>query len=266
MGIGRGESLSRIPQRKGTSMRLRYYDSKPNFGDMLGRIVVERLTCMKFAPSEAGLRVKAPALVALGSIISSAKQFDAVWCTGLWKKTQVVRKNVFKVFAVRGPITATHLRRAGIPTPPIYGDPLFFLPLLFETHRFFEANILIPHMNDKGLEARARSQYSNLHIIDIRQDPIKTLDAISSANFVVTSSLHVAIVCDVYGVPCELHIAPGESELKYCDYLLGTGRKFEPGKILPAWRPRRVILDLYEAFLEATDYVEAVENIKTKGD
>lgn len=243
-------------------MRLRHYDTQPNFGDMLGKYVVEKLTCQKFKPADCGMRTPAPALVALGSIISSARQGDAIWGTGLWKINQKLRKNVFRVYAVRGPVTATALRQNGIPTPALYGDPLFFLPLIHESKAIYDVpRALIPHMNDHKLEARARSKYPGLELIDIRRDPIKTIDIIANADFVVTSSLHVAIVCDVYGIECELHEAPGESDLKYRDYLLGTGREFVSGEILPTWKPRRVVLDLYEAFLEATEYLRAMDNI-----
>jgi pyruvyltransferase len=239
-------------------MRLRYYDRARNFGDLLA-VEIVRLLAPEEEIEEAGLEVKGRAFTGLGSILASAREGDAIFCTGLWKSTQRLKSRALKIFAVRGPLTAQWLRSMGLNPPALYGDPLFFLPFVYEPKPIKSKRVLAPHFNDGSLAGMLSDMGDYYdHNLDLRNgDVFSNLDKIIGAEFVTTSSLHVAIVCDVYGIPCVVHEAPRESKFKYQDYFLGSGRGFESGALVKPWRPKLVLFDLYAAFDRALEYLGA---------
>lgn len=102
----------------------------------------------------------------------------------------------------RGAKTQAALRRHGIKVPVI-GDPGCLLPIVFPRGGGSHASILIPHVNDAA-------HYSpSDHGCDLQRSPLVAdrrelrdlIRTISEARFVLTGSLHAAIIACAYGVP-----------------------------------------------------------------
>lgn len=191
-----------------------------NFGDALSPKIIARIL-QKPLPSNQKSQHR---LLALGSILHFAKDGDVIWGTGLNGKIQAT-KHTFKhldVRAVRGPLTRKFLLSKGIACPEVYGDPALLLPLLFpelKTHPTRDY-IVIPNIN----EMNEFKGFPNLVLPT--QECFAVVNAILSAKFVISGSLHGIVVAEAFGIPARLlKITEKESILKYRDYYYGTSRK-----------------------------------------
>jgi hypothetical protein len=102
----------------------------------------------------------------------------------------------------RGAHTRAALRRHKIEVPVI-GDPGCLLPIIVPRGRRGRASLLVPHINDAD-------HYSpSDHGCDLLRSPLVAdqrelrdlIRTISEARFVLTGSLHAAIIACAYGVP-----------------------------------------------------------------
>ena len=67
----------------------------------------------------------------------------------------------------------------------------------------------------------------NRFIIDVKQDPLKTIDEICSCDMIVSSSLHGIIIAEAYGIDAvwiKLSDKIIGGRFKFNDYFLGSGR------------------------------------------
>ncbi|MDF2993699.1 MAG: putative polysaccharide biosynthesis protein [Microbacterium sp.] len=217
-------AFRRIPILRNTSLVPR----KNNFGDLLGPWIVDRLV------TRLGLGTaiaKTPRLLAVGSIMRLAQRDDVVWGAGINGKS--LEGTVFPrldVRAVRGPLTAAHLREAGNTVPDVYGDPALLIPSLWADdelgiRRGTGGTLLMPNLFDVNDWPPSA--------VDPRGPVVDRVRALASATRVVASSLHAVIIAEAYGVPAVL-VGGGESPFKYEDYYEGTGRRLPP--IAPDWR------------------------------
>lgn len=127
-------------------------------------------------------------------------------------------KSKVKLHAVRGPHTLRQLNLGGdIPM----GDPGFLLPLFLairKDHRQHKVSY-VPHWSNR-YNARARLQEIGAErVIDVmcqrRAFKAKVTEVVSSS-FVLTNSLHTAIICEAYGTPWALCLPAGH-ELNFPD-------------------------------------------------
>lgn len=135
-----------------------------------------------------------------------------------------------KIFAVRGPHTK---RQLGLDKSLPEGDPALLMPLFFKVKRD-PANCkvaYVPHWTNRSNWQTKLPQLGAEKFIDImctRKHFWRKLREIVSARFVLTNSLHTAIVCHAYGTPWALCLAEGD-ELNFPDKwrdffeLLGLG-------------------------------------------
>lgn len=190
-----------------------------NFGDVLSLVLLEKLF-YPFDVWNSDIRL-------IGSVISDglvpAANGDAFphipnrraaavpviyWGSGIREPGDFCEFNRERVefLAVRGPVSASNLRLgSGIPL----GDPALLLPALYspkKNPRFVGKSVCIPHYNDK----RPDSELLELTGCDLILRPnlrpdvaaiYEFIDALCSAKFILSASLHGAVVAAAYEVP-----------------------------------------------------------------
>ncbi|MDX1756683.1 MAG: polysaccharide pyruvyl transferase family protein [Marinobacter sp.] len=200
------------------------YKRPNNFGDLIGPVVVDgMLRALELSPKQ-GVRGD-QRLLTVGSILHLAQSGDVIWGSGVNGKIPDRRHRFSEidVRAVRGPLTRDFLLKRSIPCPEIFGDPgillVKFYSELFGVPDDKEYDLtIIPNLNDYDIWKGVKEVV----------DPTSGLDGIArriaSSRFVVGTSLHAIVLAESMGVPARLLPSPNESDFKYEDYYLGTGR------------------------------------------
>jgi len=221
-----------------------------NFGDVLGPVIVDRmLEVAGIRRSESGRKKKR--LLAVGSILSMARDGDTVWGIGANGKTlnKHQRFRTLDVRAVRGPLTREFLLAKGIPVPEIYGDPALLIGKLWDRDQLAAGAphrevTVIPNFHD------FETAESSANLVNPRWPVWKVISAIAASDYVVGSSLHAIVVAESLGIPARLVDSQIEPPFKYRDYYEGTGRlRYESaatakdaiemgGEPLPDWDPQ----------------------------
>lgn len=206
-------------------------DKLANFGDLLSRVLVERIVNGPVRCYTKKGKNQDKKLLAIGSILYFAHEDDVIWGSGVNGKTadkQFYDLKHLDVRAVRGPITRRFLKEElGIDCPEVYGDPGLLFPYLFPEFKRKENPkydfIIIPHYSDA--QYFLKSDYEN---VVYTSEPWKEIiDKILDSRFVIASSLHAVIIAEAYGIPARLlRITDSRHNhfLKYKDYYLGTNR------------------------------------------
>ena len=177
-------------------------------------------------------------LLTVGSVLHMAEDNAVIWGSGLNGAVSESdhRYKSLDVRATRGPITREFLRRRGISSPEIYGDPALLIPTLTRS-RFTKTNEieigLVPNLFDVGIASSEIEKIGGIHLID----PMRSWDTVVSdilrCKFVIASSLHGLIIADAFGIPARYtRFTDHEPDLKYIDYYLGTGRDFSPANTI----------------------------------
>jgi pyruvyltransferase len=174
-----------------------------NFGDVICPILLHALTGqeIEFSRDEG-------TLVSIGSVAFHPYDNKMLfWGSGaITKKSKPKHQHPHEVFAVRGPITRKRFLREGFECPEIYGDPGMLLPLLFPLESFdrqhrIEVGVL-PHKVDyEHVREFELINDDKFELIDIHGDTMEVLKAITSCDFLITSSLHGLIVGEAYSIP-----------------------------------------------------------------
>ena len=126
-----------------------------------------------------------------------------------------------EIRAVRGPRTFDRYRDFAIECPSVFGDPAILLP------RFLEATItmrsgrvgVVPHYTEIRDVREMIRGLAGLILIDVRYSINDFVEAVTSCECVVSSSLHGVIIAHAYGIPAR-HII-------VTDRLSGDGVKFQ---------------------------------------
>ncbi len=219
-------------------MKAFWWHNKNNFGDMLSPVILEWLTGVK--PTLADRRDSGKVL-AVGSVTHLVKPGDTVWGSG-WMRPEIesVDGAGARWLAVRGPLTRERVRNAEV--PEVYGDPGLLLPMIQErTKPAARYTGLAPHMVDKQL---GRAGHSPFHedalsvFIDVTWPWPTVTRSVSGCARIYSSSLHAIVCAEAYGIPAAWVPCKGVigGDLKFRDYLLGTGRDpacLKPYEFLP---------------------------------
>ncbi len=211
-----------------------YYWRTPtitNFGDYLSVKLVERIINGPVTIFKKQSGVFQRKLLAVGSILSVASDYDVIWGCGVNGKTLMPSSFHFSyvdIRAVRGPLTRQFiLDNFGLSCPEVYGDPVLLFPYFFPEFQRKEnpsyEYIIIPHYTEKHLFPK--EVYSNVVYPTDPWDEV--VNKILSSKFVISSSLHGIVVAEAYGIPARLlKITYNEPLFKYQDYYWGTGRPY----------------------------------------
>jgi pyruvyltransferase len=198
---------------------------KPNLGDQLAPSLLRQV--LGFSPVQVPLGTPRK-ILSVGSVVEFALAGDFVWGSGSLSNKTVSAKGA-KFFAVRGPRTRELVRDAEVPSE--YGDPASLLPLFLAPSPNRSSSIcLVPHYVDKEKFNNALGRESNT--VNVRsRNLVQSVERISSAEVVISSSLHGLIIAEAYGVPT-VWIEPSEGILggrhKFLDYFEGAGRSATP--------------------------------------
>ncbi len=130
------------------------------------------------------------------------------WGCGMRSPTGLSEQNRSRCefFAVAGPLTRSALR-LGDSVP--FGDPALLLPALYEPNRdprISGQTLCIPNVLDRRSDAELL-QLGGCSVVlrpslpRSRQPSLRIIDAIASADFVLSASLHGAIIAAAYGRP-----------------------------------------------------------------
>ena len=202
-----------------------------NMGDWLSPYIVHKLT---------GLPVKYEninnsKLISLGSIGKFIKDHHVVWGTGISSSDTHLNKNA-KYLAVRGPYTAEALKNAGGKPPSIFGDPAIVLKDIYKPKKLDGINFeygLVRHYIHQECKVNISEDILDINILmSSPRDIEKFIDTLYSLKAILTTSLHVNIICQTYKIPCRLISIKNEIKtvhgdgVKYRDFYEGAGLKF----------------------------------------
>jgi hypothetical protein len=188
-------------------------EDQQNFGDFLSALFLDRMLCHS--------KVDADLYYLVGSVIDEAKLTEegrrelgrpdaraAYWCCGVRSETPVSADYLARIgiYGVRGPISRKAL---GLPESTPLGDPGLLVPLLHTPVPGVDTAgkaICIPHFHDhrsdeelirlSGAEMVVRPSVANSV-----EALCELLDRIAAAEFVLSASLHGAIIACAYGRP-----------------------------------------------------------------
>jgi pyruvyltransferase len=228
--------LALLPFSSGVAESLPLYFWSPesshveNFGDYISLKLVERIVQHPVEEVHALQRGSRKKLLAVGSILHFAENFDVIWGSGINGKHLEPTDYHFSdldVRAVRGPLTREFLMKHwGVSCPEVYGDPALLLPYFFPEFKRkknpSKEYIIIPHISEEPLFPI--TIYPNVIYPTERWDFI--IEQILDSKLVIASSLHGLIIAEAFGVPARLlRITENEPLFKYEDYYLGTNRE-----------------------------------------
>lgn len=196
-----------------------------NLGDIINPYVIEKLSGVPPRYAKAGEGV-----CAIGSIIKFAKEGTPVWGSGS-PHTEDTLDSKADYRAVRGPLTRDLVLRNNGECPKIYGDPAWFLPIIYnsrpaKTHR----TGLILHFTHEEAPIEIGDEIRRIPIRRIGFREIEAfLDEVLSCERIISTSLHGVIIAQAFGIPAALATANESSTqvhgdgVKFRDYFLSVG-------------------------------------------
>ncbi len=235
-----------------------------NFGDWLSPLIYSHYSNskIKFQTPTAPSKVSQKHIVSVGSIARFIKKSSVVVGTGIASTEYQIEANAH-YFSVRGPITAKFLASCGGPDITSFGDPAAVISRIFPFERGATNGrvALVRHASHNRVPLTLPENFDELDILISNPKKIQMfLYDLHKYDEVVTSALHVFIVCQSYGIPCSLITFEGVENsisgtgLKYADYSLGVGLK----ELIPLVVAR----DLRKADLEETRHLEVIPESK----
>jgi hypothetical protein len=195
-----------------------------NFGDWLSPLVLAHYTERPItfqAPTAASSK---PHLISVGSIGRFIKPASIVVGTGI-SSTDLEIAPKAKFVSVRGPITAEVVRQSGGPEVTSFGDPGLLLSRVMPAERG-ETNgriAFVRHFTHVAIPVQLPEDADEISVLMSHPDHIREfVDSLIGYDGVVTSAMHVMIICHSYGIPCALVTFEGFESTVH-----GTGIKYE---------------------------------------
>lgn len=202
-----------------------------NFGDWLSPLVVSHVSGHPVRYLSPTARSSSPHLVAVGSIGRFVRPRSIVVGTGI-SSTEIALEPKARWISVRGPRTAAHLAECGGPRVESFGDPGALLRRVHPVEQG-ETNgrmALVRHFTHARIPLSLPEDVDEIGVLMSHPDAVKAfIEQLHEYDGVITSAMHVMIVCHSYGIPCALVGIEGlESTvhgtgIKYEDYALGIG-------------------------------------------
>lgn len=200
-----------------------WWDTRPNFGDVIGPWLASRITGHQPVNGR-GSFLTVPPVAMVGSILSLLEQDGTtVWGSGLMSplNSESIERlsslTGINVFAVRGKLTREDLTlKLGWNVPEVYGDPALLLPRFLPKREESVSNgktVIVPHF----MHARYfnNSNSNAVHVVDVEQGMEEVVQEIAGADACISTSLHGVIIAQAYGVPW--------TWLRISDHPLGGG-------------------------------------------
>jgi len=229
--------------RKKNSLNLFAWNEVENYGDKLGPAIFHLLSKKPIYIDARGLRLIFDQgdrrvifcfLGTMAQLIYGPHKF-IFWGFGTTPTkgpahhgSKPIEKNLDIEFrALRGPLTRDCLIKAGYQVPENipYGDPGLLAPYFFKrAHNIINDFCVIPH---HSLYEQWRDKFSDLNVLDIKLDNYnnlqKLIDKITKYKVIFSSSLHVTILAESFGIPT-IPIEP-RLEFKFDDFYASCNKK-----------------------------------------
>ena len=202
-----------------------------NMGDWLSPYIISKLfgIPVKYAPSSHAK------LVSLGSIGKLVEDHHVAWGTGISNSdAELSSKAAF--LAVRGPYTAEALLKSGGKRVDVFGDPGILMNRIFKPKPFKQNRYrygFVRHYIHQNVPISLSNDIEDLNIMMSSPADLENFIArLCSYEAVLTTSLHVIILCHAYKIPCRLISLAGEVKgvpgngIKYKDFYHGAGIKY----------------------------------------
>ncbi len=199
--------------------------SKENYGDLLGKYLVEKISQKKVVWSKPSIfsihDFFSPIYVTIGSVLTHVNSKCIVWGSGVISKEFPIKKAEF--LAVRGPQTRAFLLNQGYIVPEVYGDPALLLKKYYnpKIKKEFEIGV-IPHYRDFKKVKEFYKNESSITLIDLMTNDVETTtNSFLKCEKIVSSSLHGIIVAHAYGIPAIWQKFSNDvfgDDIKYQDY------------------------------------------------
>lgn len=215
-----------------------------NYGDLLARYIVEKLSFKETAKYEGGNSYH---LCSVGSVLTRNKVCSnaIVWGSGflspqkqykifLTKIRQFLRgkKGTPFYLAVRGAKSREILLKAGYNCPAIYGDPALIMPKLYhpKSVKKYQLGIILHWAHKKFKDMFEGIEGVKIIEIERSYSALNSfIDDVLSCDMILSSSLHGLVISNAYKIPCvRLKIAKNpiatkeyKDDFKFEDYLSG---------------------------------------------
>lgn len=220
-----------------------YHDSEGNFGDDLNAWMWPRLlpdlfngTC-KHGQEYYDDNNDEPALFyGIGTILderipSKPQKYIAGVGTGYFAPPVI--DDSYNVYFVRGPKTAQKL---GLDPSLGIGDPAILLrELLKKPENPRHGTSLIMHCDTAktGYWKRIADRLGIHHIDPRSTDPLKVINELIASEYVITESLHGAIIADAYNIPwCPITTMPSINQFKWHDWCETINIDYQPAPLV----------------------------------
>lgn len=216
-----------------------------NFGDLLSRYIVEKLSGLEI--EKYYWRNIDVHLDAVGSILDCEEICapSVIWGSGFlssqsYLKIKLVKLRQFlrrkygnpQICAVRGLLTNDIIKKAGLASSNVFGDPALLLPAIYKPiaiKKKYKIGIILHYSHING---RLDSTDEGVKFIDINRkySDIETfIDEVLECDFILSSSLHGIIISNAYEIPCvrlkinglSIHKNKREEDFKFDDYVSG---------------------------------------------
>lgn len=196
--------------------------SKENYGDLLGKYLVEKISASKVTfvnPRKFSIyNYFKPLYFTIGSILANVKGKAVVWGSGIITKDAKVNPATF--LAVRGPHTRNRLLELGYKCPEVYGDPAILLPQFFnpKVTKKYKYGIIPHYVDFKQLKELIHNP--EYKVIDLMTNDIEDVTIqILECEKIISTSLHGVIVPQAYGIP--------SIWIKFSDKIFGDNIKYK---------------------------------------
>ena len=233
-----------------------------NFGDWLSPLIISNYTDSKIVYHKPSKAIAKPHIISTGSIGRFIKSSSIVIGTGISSNEYDLHPRS-KYISVRGPLTAQQVKKNGGPSVESFGDPGAILSRVIPLKRTGTngRTCLVRHFSHSQIPIQVPEDFDELSVrMSEPEHIINFVTKLITYDRVVTSAMHVAIVCQSYGIPYSLITFEDFEDrvhgdgLKYRDYAMGAG--LEP--LIPV----SVKLDLNKlsfANIERNDVVSEVK-------
>lgn len=209
-----------------------------NFGDWLSPLIFDANTDRSIVYQSPTAPAQDSHIVSVGSIGRFIKPASIVVGTGV-SSTDIEIEHRARYISVRGPITAELVKKSGGPSVESFGDPGAIISRIIPMERGLTNGriALVRHFTHVNLPISIPDSVDELSVMRSHPNAIRSfLAELNQYDAVVTSAMHVMIICHSYGIPCALITFEGfESTvhgtgIKYRDYSLGAGLEtvYEP--------------------------------------
>lgn len=216
-----------------------------NFGDWLSPLILQSASSRPIRYLSPTAPSQQPHLFMVGSIGRFVRSHSIVVGTGIASEDVDLNPRA-RYVSVRGPVTASLLRRQAGTVVDSHGDPGVLLSRILPVERGVTNGrvALVRHFTHASLPVTLPENVDELSVLMSHPDDISTfVTTLARYDAVITSAMHVMIACHSYGIPCALIGFQGFEDavhgtgIKYRDYAEGAG-------LSTAWEPVAVDLNL----------------------